>query len=963
HPCNDTGTCQATLNQWRTAGRLVQDAPGWTCRDPEAAVCAANRQDLTAERVFFSRDMADAPFAPLAEAISQAFRYKVQFRSRDGASVGFAPQVCLPNSDQIPYCYDPDAIEQLRGRVDCLLALWQSPAYDDLDESVDRNNKARLNNTLAEVFSVGPVPRAANLPASELREGFERLYAELLIMLGDEAFTRAFASRYDIAGGRGAAFPGSRFETGGVDLSGVAGGEMRLLYEAQAYYQEALGRFYALAPTIWSAVESGAGRRNFVGPELVTEYLERLVRASTQKTRTASAIARRYQGFDRAALARGVIEREFTAAYLESVVLSRMMLGIVQGVPASARPQIQRFVDASQQRYRAALLDMRNVHRSIRDNVNTFGFAPDYIPFMTVDVRETNAFELAMQRANTRLRLAREREDTAIDSDRRFETDAAEFQAELVRIRNTYETQLRDLCGSFEVDGRVLPAVRKYAELDDTLKYLGDPCGFSGLGEIHKALGQIEIAGLELRRVLQQYENVQAEQDIELAMVESQCNIINARAMFATSQGGRRVTLEEQNREKQFIINRLQAGLSVAQQFAGAANCLPGACARAFAGAGVYAGVAVGVEIGVGFLEDDINDNEIELIEIENENRVYELEQECAAARVTSAARVDTLELQKSTLILDGLRQEYQARLALAEAQRLFHRAKRLQIEQDEAEALAIDVAAARNDPNIRIYRNDAIINAEVAFDLALKDAYRATLIYEYYTSQSYGQRGDLFLIRLVGRGERNLENYLADLQNAFFEFEESFGLPNTRVMVLSLRDDIFKIPRLDGDGRTIPRDERIQQVRDRLADPRLLDENGYLSIPFSTRLDEVSPATRNHKVRYIEAELNVSEPGDSVARLYLTQNGTSVVRAVDDQQLYYRFPPLTAVINPYFSGAKGVFDADVYRNERVRDRPLINTEWRLIINQRDERANQDVNLQSLNDIRLFIYYTDFTRF
>jgi hypothetical protein len=52
-----------------------------------------------------------------------------------------------------------------------------------------------------------------------------------------------------------------------------------------------------------------------------------------------------------------------------------------------------------------------------------------------------------------------------------------------------------------------------------------------------------------------------------------------------------------------------------------------------------------------------------------------------------------------------------------------------------------------------------------------------------------------------------------------------------------------------------------------------------------------------------------------------------------------------------------------VYRNKRLRDRPFVNTSWELLINQRDELENQDINLQSLNDLRLYVYYTDFTSY
>ena len=40
--------------------------------------------------------------------------------------------------------------------------------------------------------------------------------------------------------------------------------------------------------------------------------------------------------------------------------------------------------------------------------------------------------------------------------------------------------------------------------------------------------------------------------------------------------------------------------------------------------------------------------------------------------------------------------------------------------------------------------------------------------------------------------------------------------------------------------------------------------------------------------------------------------------------------------INTFFNGNR-FFDPSVYRNSHLRDRPFVNTNWELIINQRDE--------------------------
>jgi len=261
----------------------------------------------------------------------------------------------------------------------------------------------------------------------------------------------------------------------------------------------------------------------------------------------------------------------------------------------------------------------------------------------------------------------------------------------------------------------------------------------------------------------------------------------------------------------------------------------------------------------------------------------------------------------------------------------------------------------------VRIFRNDAVINADVAFEDALKAAYRATRLFEYHSSQSYAALGKLFLTRMVSAGEYNLENYLIELENAYYAYEERFGRPDVRVLVLSLRDDMLKIPYADGDSRTLSQGERIDLMRARLSDPALLDSHGYLTIGFSTSGSALSPLTHNHKIAYVEADVIGSSVGDNVGRLYLRQLGTGSVVSAAGDTAFYRFADRTAVLNPVFNGNRTVLDPAVYRNYRLRERPLVNSNWELVINQRDEAANQDLDLQSLSDIRLYIYYRDLT--
>src|SRR5690606_17684664 len=151
--------------------------------------------------------------------------------------------------------------------------------------------------------------------------------------------------------------------------------------------------------------------------------------------------------------------------------------------------------------------------------------------------------------------------------------------------------------------------------------------------------------------------------------------------------------------------------------------------------------------------------------------------------------------------------------------------------------------------------------------------------------------------------GDFTLEAYLDDLERAFVEFQEQYGNPDLRVAIVSLRDDILRIPVLDENGIAISEARRTELFRERLKDVNLLDDRGYLVMPFATHVEDLSPLTRNHKVRFVEAEILGERVGDSLGRVYLTQRGTGVVRAVTGGNVYYSFPVRTAVLNPFFNG------------------------------------------------------------
>jgi hypothetical protein len=960
--CQDDGSCEQQLNDWLAAGRpIVQYKPIWRCTDPAAVYCDGNRLDLRDGKTFFAASEQKAVLTPLYAAIDLAFRYKTQFRGRDGTNLGFAPQTCLPDSNQVPYCYDPAEIEAAQARVDCLLHLWR--AHFEAVATGGAAVKKKLQEYLCTNFSYAEACHSG-MPATAVpHDGFERLYSELLVMMGDESYTRAMASRFDLAGLGGSTFEGTLFETGGINLSGASGMEMLYLYQAAEYYQEALDRFYSLSPQFWEALvygkTIGKEERNFVTQATVTWYLERLTRAATQKSRAWSEIAKRYQNLNRPDLARTVARRAYIATYVESILLSQLMLRVTDTLKPQDRPQVALVLDQAQKRYRMAMLDMRNAYAAIADEVNYFGFRPDYMPFPTLNQYEDNGFEVIRKRVAQKVDMAKYREDLAINRNTAFETDAEAFQSELLTLRMNYEAQLGEICGTFQgPDGRIYPAIESYAYLSDSTRSLGDPCGQVGNGTIHEARVGYEQATLDMKKIVVAEQTILDEVSIEKSRVQAQCQLILNLADFVYTQGTKAENLQNAINWMHYSVGTLDRLLGVFSTTLGfAAQGLGGAIAgTAYMSAAIPANlVAIGMEAAVTSLQHDIG-------QINLDTAKWQTEVQCDQAVVDSNARTASLLLQTRQLQLDALRATHQVQLMLSEIQQQFNKAKRLEQELSESQQLAINVASARNDPNVRIYRNDAIVNADISFEDAIREVYRLTLMYEYYTGTSYAARDKLFLVRMVQFGDYNLENYIVDLENTYWEFEDNYGWPDMRVAIISLRDDIFRIPDLDDSGKALSQSDRINLMRKRLTDPVLLDENGYIRIPFATTIDQLCPLTRIHKLRYLEAEVIGSDVGDTLGRLYVRQAGTGIVRGLDDQKLYYRFPEKTAVVNPFFNGNR-VFTPELYQSVRLRERPFANTAWELYINQRDELENQDIDLNSLTDVRIYVYYRDFTPF
>ncbi len=950
----------------------------YRCQDPNRASCSDDRFDLTAGKAFGVADAASGShFSPLAAEIVQAFRYKTQFVDRiGGAEVGFAPSICRPGASLNPYCYDPAAVALVRDRVDCAMALYTG--WLDGRWTLDDDARTTLRGALVRTFDAIEQDDPFGDPI--VQYGFERLYAELLIMLGDDAYTRAFASRFDLAGSARRAFEGSRFEVGGIDLTGAAGYEMYTLHQATQYYGLVLDRFFSNSVRLWDSLEAAAGD-GYVTLGTVTTWLDRVIRASTQSANAWSEIARRYRAFNRPDLARRVLVRAYTRAWQESLVLRAMMTAITDVLDPAELPQVEAAIRDAQIRYRVAMLDMQARFQQIGDRIDAFGLPPEFIPFPALDEDDVNGFEVMLDRAVQRMEIALEDEEAAIDARRDFDTDAASFQSELVALRNGFEAELGGICGTFiGDDGRVYPAVARYAHLDPGLADLDDPCGAAGNGALWLAGSDLQTRELELQRVRQEVANVQGAMTDAEDQVARQCNLIRGDVKrFLADQGVINGLERDVDRMSSAItqldkvhdfVTELTARVGEVGEDAGTKPWSAAIKASQTVVFGVSAAVNL---VATSALEIAINANQQRVRELELDYEAYTIGRECDYLNADLTYTLRDLHRELLLVELDVLNAIWNVQVEFSSIQSLVNDRSRLEAEWRDAEQLAVNVAAAQSDPNIRIFKNDAIISADRSFAQALSAAWQATRMLEYYTAQSYPDREKLFLARMVNRGDINLRRYLQDLEDDFFGFEQQFGNPDTRIATISMRDDVLRVPRYGDDGRVLSHQDRLALFREALRDPARLNDLGGLELKFSTTFDRLSPLTTNHKILFIEVALLGDDLGDRIGRIYLSQRGTGVVEGTDGDRRFFTFPARTAVMNPFFNDDDSRYGQDsdgaitgptrsLYRSYRFRERPLVQTDWSLVLDQRNEEVNRDINLAGVDDIVVFIFYTDFTR-
>lgn len=981
--CTAKGDCATVVDGWRKAAGNTgfQELTGWKCADPFEVTCRFPADlsvvDLRANKIFYPPQAETVVFRDIRTEIEDAFRYRYMFQNRQGTQVGFAPEACVDGANVIPYCYDAAAIQTIGKRIDCAAHLYDL-SYNDLVAGKHFDAILELRSFLEQTF--GYTERfEPGLADPVIEPGYEHLFAELIVMMGDESVTNAFASRFDLAGQKIADFPGPSLEPDGLKLGGKPGYELRALYQGIQYYQLALDRFFLHGPLIAESLDDDAvgppALDGFVGARTAMSYIPRVANASAKKARAWEAVAERYEGLSQIKLAKYVLERASSEAFMESMILLQVMDRIAVTADPSDRAGLLEQKELVQVEYASALRKMRARYEHLTEEQSFYGIPFSFVPIppmdtLDINIQAVNAFDVALGIANDRLTIALESEKVALAQKREFDTDKEAFKSELAKLQDDMDDEIGEYCGFFTGDdGGIYAAWAANASQSDATRAMGDPCGLVGNGSINDA--KLALDGLieDAKGVQLHIKNLNAKAEDLVAQVSAQCNRVTKLSDVLVSLEGKTTSLSTAKEAMDKTTETLDRVLGFMSDLREGSHCTVvagttngGDCPSKLASTGVWLGVSiplVAVATATSFVSVGLTDK---LGKVEEEKTKVETLTECDAMKIDLQYDLKDLYREMIETQVEANKAGIALEQQLANIRGLTSYVYGSMGDYEQFTQLRIDAEAANNDPNIRIIKNEAIIRADKYFYRAMREAYRATRVFEYYTSQSYAGWEDLKIIRLAGVGERSLQDYLLDLEDAFLEFEYQFGQPDLRLEIVSMRDDIVPVLQKN---TAMTEEERRLAFHEALKDVALRDVRGWITLPFSTALKRTSPITANHKVMYVEAELVGRDLGDALGRIYLRQTGTGTIRQLSGDLDQKTFPPETAVINTIFNGKRGTadmqFNPALYKSWRLRDRPLVNTGWELIFNPRDEAVNKDIDLDGLQDIVLYVYYTDFT--
>lgn len=630
-----------------------------------------------------------------------------------------------------------------------------------------------------------------------------------------------------------------RFSIEGIPYADVIiDQELEELGEAKRQFELAMGLLFML----FDEYECTFGQYCSI------DHLETFGVASSRMMTTLDEMAARYRmlGDDQAAL--GIYDRAYTEQYMQLAALAQVAR--TTGIEYLQNGSWEMFNNLSR---------MRDLAQTIRDGLDFFGFAPDYVPLQSFD----HLLELTEgATGNTGLLgTARDLEDQARGAQRTYDANATNLAAELKKLTASYNGQLYSLCGlSGDQDGDGLPDY--------------DPCE-GGLiqrnfFDLDAASLRVGLAWMKAQDIVEriQIEQNRVEQVIQIDLgLTRQISVIDLAVskLNAYKESYTQLGAAEHKIAAGF---KASADYYVQTEVKGSINPLASG-AEAKSGLKVTLGTYVGYEASARWVSS------ASVTWVPNVEKIGEWQN--IKTLQQAEARAQILNANSEATIRNLLIQQSQALIEYEIAQVAFHKlaAEHNQLAGRVAwylnkRAQAADKVAKYNShllsPAYRIMRDTLTIQSAEAHDLAAQFAYLTARAAEYELLTPYPDLDAIYRART----SNDIRLFLDDL-TVWYQALNLPGQLNRYPYTISIAKDVlgFTDQNLDPTGRLSP--EERDQMRYTMFQEYLESQfyiDGRLEFWFSTALDQrrtetqylFSPNIWNNRIAGIGAPLAQNE-------------------------------------------------------------------------------------------------------
>ncbi|MFN2137407.1 MAG: PKD domain-containing protein [Candidatus Promineifilaceae bacterium] len=736
-----------------------------------------------------------------------------------------------------------------------------------------------------------------------------------------------------------------------TDDPDALGNEIDFLVDALSWYSPATDLYKELLTDgrYTDYIDKNGERTDPISGQTMSD-MERLAQASAKKSRAYLELAERQF-------------RKYAKDEAEETLRRGIALAIVeQALLASLWPESDILQeDVSYQALGRNISGMQRLFDYLVENKNPLGYGPEYVAFHYQPKNDEpggkrqNNYEQTAVLASAKQESAREAVDDAEDYKGRVDDDFEKLQKDLENIRDKYDKQQVEICGT-----------------NDDLEPDLDGCFTNPGGRMYEQMERINEAHYRLQLVQVQMENQQYLIDIEQDRLQEVTKVYDA-TWYAVDQ----LTQKALDFDADSQDESLQTAGKVLQ---GVNSIVSGA----LSGGGGWGSVIGGVSSALGFIGGEMGgpSEEVQLLKdlkelqaAEIQFKGLEINKEHEIEIANSAAVVKRLALRFAELNVERAIAMSNLQQELARLEGLITQLQYTQAERHKAK----NFLELWQDPAVRVMRDYWMELANDRFDVAMDYAYRTGRALDYEVNQDITYSGlplthlqDLYQIH----DPASLKKALDQMDDAYNNWLGSAEIPSPQ----KARDRVYLSqavgfedsydPALD---RIVTREEKFNAF---LRDPANwidLDNDGTpesVRFTFQTSIflgnQFFATSVFNDKISSIEMRVRGSTLGDEQVVLHLTQSGTSFMRTQnafknegsDDIRTYNiaaQKARITAATN------ENMLPAEIAANRELATRSVAFTTWTLTIDNVHEPNNFDLDIESIEEIELTIIHEAYT--